>query len=61
MAAGKAPFVMLGHWAPPCPNQAPLNLDSHQPILRDCTPPDLSKLNTEQKIERPPGASRPDR
>ena len=50
---GQAPFVLPGSHAPPCAGRAPLNLDSHQPIFRDCTPPDLKKLNTEKLIERP--------
>jgi hypothetical protein len=55
--SGHAPFMLPGKkHAPPCAGKAPLNLDSHQPIYRDCTPPDLSKLNTERLIERPPPA-----
>jgi hypothetical protein len=30
-----------------------MNLDMHESLYRDCTPPDLSKVNTEAVVKRP--------
>jgi len=42
-----------GEHKPPCKGQGPLNLDMDVALYRDCTPPDLSKVNTEPVIKRP--------
>jgi hypothetical protein len=42
-----------GFHVPPCRGKAPLNLESHEPVYRDCTPPDLANVNTEPLIARP--------
>jgi hypothetical protein len=53
-ANGPGGFLLPGKTPmPPCKGLAPLNLDMHQGIYRDCTPPDLNKVNTEPVIPRP--------
>jgi len=51
--AHDAPFVLPGEQRPPCKVKAPLNLDMHVGVARDCSPPDISKVNTEPLIPRP--------
>jgi hypothetical protein len=51
-------FVVPGTALPPCSGKGPLNLDMHEPVYRDCSPPDLTRLATEQVV-RPPGAKGP--
>jgi hypothetical protein len=42
-----------GDHRPPCKGSGPMNLDMHESLYRDCTPPDLSKVNTEAVVKRP--------
>ena len=51
---GPGQFVLPdGEHRPPCKGSGPLNLDMHETLFRDCTPPDLSKVNTEPVVKRP--------
>jgi len=52
-AAGPGLFVLPGTNLPPCKGQGPMNLDMSEGVYRDCSPPDLSKVNTEPLIPRP--------
>ena len=55
MKLGPGTFMLPdGVHVPPCRGKAPLNLESHEPLYRDCTPPDLANVNTEPLIARPP-------
>jgi len=47
-------IVLPGEYRLPC-KDSPLALDGHQPIYRDCSLPDLSKVNSEPLIPRPVG------
>jgi Carboxypeptidase regulatory-like domain len=43
-----------GEHRPPCKASGqPMNLDMHEPIYRDCTPPTLGNVNSEPVISRP--------
>ena len=37
----------------PCKGSGPLNLSSLHPVYRDCSMPDLTKINVERWVERP--------
>jgi len=52
-ANGPGNFVLPGTNVLPCKGKAPMNLDMHEAMYRDCSPPDLSKVNTEPLIPRP--------
>jgi len=52
-ANGPGEFALPGVHRVPCKGQAPLSLDMHEPIYRDCSPPDLSRINIEPLISRP--------
>ena len=46
-------IVRPGEYKPPCKGKGPLNLDMHDALYRDCTPPDLGKVNSEPVVARP--------
>ena len=53
-ALGPGQFVLPeGVHKPPCKGSAPMNLDMHEPLYRDCTPPNLGNVNSEPVVKRP--------
>jgi hypothetical protein len=53
-ALGPGQFVLPeGVHKPPCKGSGPMNLDMHETLYRDCTPPNLGNVNSELVVKRP--------
>jgi hypothetical protein len=50
---GHGAFLLRGLSLPPCRNDGPINLDMHDAVYRDCSPPDFGRLAAEPIIQRP--------
>ena len=50
---GAGRFPRLKAHRPPCEGTGPLNLDSVDPVYRDCSLPDFDKIYSEAAVQRP--------